>query len=286
MAIANRARSAFLLLPGPTQRAALRALGRRAPWDPDFDHRAPQVRADMAVGPPDFVGIGAQKAGTSWWYTLMLAHPGIYGHDGFHKERHFFDRFHGLAFSADDVTRYHEWFPRPFGSQTGEWTPDYMLYHWVPAPLRQAAPQAKLLVLLRDPVERYRSGLGHHRTRGEVQTPMIATEAFARGLYSEQLSRFEAHFPTQQMLVLQYEACAASPGRHLDETMRFLGLPDGYRPPDLDRRINVTRSRPQAVGGADRRLLTDLYAEDVSRLAARYPHLDIDLWPNFAGLAL
>jgi hypothetical protein len=262
----------------------LRALGKRAPWDPGFDHRAPQVGADLAIGPPDFVGIGAQKAGTSWWYSLMLSHPGIYGHETFHKERHFFDRFHSRAFTADDVTGYHEWFPRPVGRQTGEWTPDYLNYHWVAPLLRRAAPDAKLLVLLRDPVDRYRSGLAHYGNRGEAQTPMIAADAFARGLYAEQLSHFEAVFGDDRILVLQYEACVASPGRQLDRTMRFLGLPDGHRPPDIETRVNATRSNgPGARAAVPRGWLADLYAEDVRRLTARYPHLDLDLWPNFAA---
>ena len=54
----------FLRLPPRLQRAALHALGKRAPWEPGFDHRAPAVAAHLLVGPPDFVGVGVHVGRT------------------------------------------------------------------------------------------------------------------------------------------------------------------------------------------------------------------------------
>ena len=57
--------------------AALHGLGRYAPWEERFDFTPPAPGPAEEVGAPDFVGIGVQKAGTTWWYTLMLSHPDV-----------------------------------------------------------------------------------------------------------------------------------------------------------------------------------------------------------------
>ena len=82
------------------RRRILHGLGRYAPWEPEFDFTPPPLGPGNETGPPDFVGIGVQKAGTTWWYELMLTHPGIFAPAGIHKERHFFDRFGARPMSA------------------------------------------------------------------------------------------------------------------------------------------------------------------------------------------
>src|SRR6266516_2935809 len=151
MGLADQGRDRFLALPPRTRRVVLRAFGRRAPWDPGFDFHAPDCPPGLKTGPPSFVGVGVQKAGTTWWFSLIERHPGVYAHPGFHKERHFFSQFWARDFSDADVAEYHRWFPRPPGMLTGEWTPDYASAHWVAPMLHAAAPEAKLLLMLRDP---------------------------------------------------------------------------------------------------------------------------------------
>ena len=253
------------------------------PWEAGFDHRAPAVEAHLLLGPPDFVGVGVQKAGTTWWYSLISEHPDVYHHDGFHKERHFFGRFCISEFSVDDAREYHRWFPRPPGLLTGEWTPDYLHQHWMAPMLRASAPCAKLLVMLRDPVERFRSGLDHHRQRREPLTPTRVSEAFARGLYGEQLDRLESVFPHEQVLVLQYEACRDDPFRFLGETFQFLGLDDSFVPAAAHRSVNSSKVPPLRLAEPTRDHLTELYKDDLRRLAATHPELDLDRWPSFAG---
>src|SRR5215469_18849054 len=96
-------------------------IGPFAPWELGFSADAPATPPGDSIGPPDFVGIGMQKAGTTWWFDLMTAHPGVHHDDRLHKERHFFARFATDAFGATEIERYHRWFPRPAGTITGEW---------------------------------------------------------------------------------------------------------------------------------------------------------------------
>jgi hypothetical protein len=158
---------AFARLPAPARRSILHALGKYAPWEDGFDPTPPHAQGAEVTGAPDFVGIGVQKSGTTWWYDVICAHPDVYSRDDIHKERHFFGRFATRPFGPAECSLYHDWFPRLPGRLTGEWTPDYIHLPWVPELLAQAAPRTRLLALLRDPVERFRSGLAHQeRDRG------------------------------------------------------------------------------------------------------------------------
>ncbi len=91
---------------------------------------------------------------------------------------------------------------------------------------RAAAPEARLLVLLRDPVERFRSGrtLAENRFTVGSTARAAANAAFNRGLYADQLLRLWRVFPREQVLVLQYELCVADAPGQLARTFDFLGL--------------------------------------------------------------
>ena len=116
-----------------------------------------------------------------------------------------------------------------------------MLDAWTPALLRRAAPEARLLVLLRDPVERFRSGttLAENRFTVGSTARAAANAAFNRGLYADQLLRLWQAFPREQVLVLQYERCVADPRGELARTYAFIGLaPDVPRVVDPAARVN------------------------------------------------
>lgn len=273
---------AFSRLPLPLRQAVLHRLGRFAPWEEGFDLTAPSPPPGQAVGPPDFVGIGAQKAGTSWWYGMISAHPSVHAPAGFHKERHFLSGF-GLAdFGPGEIARYHAWFPRPPGKLTGEWTPDYLFYPWAPELLALAAPAARLVVLVRDPIERLRSGLVHQWRNGVPRHGAAVVEALERGRYAAQLSGWLRRFDRSQLLVLQYERCALEPAAALAETYRFLGVDDGFRPASLVGRVAPTLEEKVELGAEVRGRLVGLLSEDVRRLCAEFPAIDLDLWPAFS----
>ena len=145
-------RAAFRRLSPRTRTALLHRAGYYAPWEEGFDFTPPAVGPGETVGPPDFVGIGVQKGGTSWWYELIADHPGVTARADIHKERHYLSHFGTESFGPSEVERYHRWFPRQAGTITGEWTPDYLAHPWVAELLARAAPDARLLVILRDPV--------------------------------------------------------------------------------------------------------------------------------------
>jgi hypothetical protein len=237
-----------------------------------------------SYGPPDWIGVGVQKSGTSWWHRLICEHPAMIG--TVPKELHFFDQFWQRSFTDDDAALYSQYFPRPLGSWAGEWTPRYLLDYWVPPLIARAAPKAKIVVILRDPIERYRSGLSHEIERGAAPGPRLAQETMARGLYHRQLSGLRRCIPDRQILVLQYERCRLDPLTELRRTYEFLGFdqPD-FRPSSLGRTINPSRSVKAELSADARTQLVAAYEPDIVDLIALYPEIDVSLWPNFLHLA-
>jgi hypothetical protein len=114
----------------------------------------PSSAPNWRTGPPDFVGVGVLKAGATWSYSLVAAHPSVVSAPK--TELHSSGTWREPC-GAQEVDRYHSYFPRRQAGIRGEWTPRYISDFWAP-PLRgSAAARAKILV--RDLVQRYASGL-------------------------------------------------------------------------------------------------------------------------------
>jgi hypothetical protein len=237
------------------------------------------------AGPPGFVGVGAPRCGTSWWFRVVTTHPDVSHIRGVHpKEVHYFlgRRDHEIL-SSEEIAGYHRYFPRsPEAPLVGEWTPDYMYSPAMPGQLRQAAPEARLLVLLRDPVDRFMSGFTRGRrlaAKGGIEgaEDEIAARNTERGMYFEPVARLLDTFGRDRVLVLQYERCRADYPSELRRTHEFLGLdPDrGFAPPRRE-------PRERSLADDERGRLAELYAPDVRRLSELLPDLDIALWPNMA----
>ena len=272
---------AFRNLPPNARTVLLHARGHYAPWEAGFDFTPPAPGPGEVIGPPEFVGVGVQKAGTSWWYELISEHPGVFDRPDILKERHFFTRFCVEPFGPADIHHYHQWFPRRAHTITGEWTPDYFADPWVAPLLAEAAPEAKILVLVRDPIDRFRSGLTFRRRMGAPNTSVTVADAVRQGFYARWLKRLYECYPPEQVLVQQYEQCRADPEGQLDLTYDFLGL-DPFRPPDVRREVNVSGGRKVELDPEAEARLVALYRDDVAELAGLVPSLDLSLWPRFA----
>jgi Sulfotransferase domain len=262
---------------------ALRRRLRGGVWPPYLPASVPVAPSGWVVAPPDFVGVGAQKAGTTWWYALLTSHPAVHTPPGRRKELHYFDRFWDQPFLAHDAARYHSFFPRPVGGTAGEWTPRYMVDFWTPALLRQAAPDAKVLVMLRDPFDRFCSGVAHelaHRAPHHAIVPELGVEKSA---YGRQLHCILDHFDRDAVLVLQYERCRLDPRRELRRTLELIGL-DDFEPPPALLEHDTDATRRYEPGADVRDAFVATLADDLARLIADFPEIDPALWPSCARL--
>ena len=237
-------------------------------------------------GPPDFIGMGTQRSGTTWWQRLLKRHPAIKTPLNRKKEQHFFDKFGKRPMQPSDIAHYHELFPRGPGELSGEWTPRYMRDIWGPRVVAQAAPDAKVLIMFRDPVERYRSGVLHQGQRTPYRdAAWLATDAIERGRYALQLRRVYDYFDEDQVLVLQYEQCRVDPFEQYRRTLDFIGAP-WHEPKEPTRtRGTAQKSHKEPIWDDLRYAITRELEAEVSELAELVPGLDVSLWPNFAHLA-
>ena len=197
---------------------------------------------------PGFLILGAQKAGTTALYAYLRWHPGVTGPAW--KEVSYFDRHYSRG-----VHWYRGHFPlRPGDRLVGEASPGYLFHPLSPERVRATVPDAKLIALLRDPVDRALSHYHHEvalgrepltfeeaieagpeRTRGEeerlAREPGYFSHAWwdytylARGRYAEQLERWLAVFPPEQLLVVASDELAAEPGETYARVLEFLGAP-------------------------------------------------------------
>lgn len=247
----------------------------------------PEVPPGWSTGPPDFVGVGAQRAGTTWWYRGLEQHDRVVRPPGRRKELHFFNRFWRGEVPDDLTEQYARLFPRPEGAITGEWTPRYMHDFWSLRLLAEAAPQARVLVILRDPVERWRSGTARAvrlaEEAGEPIRLVQLSDAVWRGFYFEQLRRLFDLFPRERVLVLQFERCRDEPAAQMTRTCEFLGIEPFAELPAKMTAERDPKAKPP-LPEAMRDELVALLADDVRRTAELCPEIDPERWPNFRGL--
>ncbi|HYQ85219.1 MAG TPA: sulfotransferase, partial [Rubrobacter sp.] len=191
---------------------------------------------------PDFVVLGTQKGGTSFFYRLLTEHPLVRG--AAVKELHFFDKKF-----AEGVGWYRRCFSegeRVDGQRTitGEASPSYLFDPRVPERMALTVPEARLIALLRNPVDRAYSHYQMEVRRGrEVRSFEVATEEevtsievgenavdvryayLTRGLYAEQLERFSSFANRDRLLVVKSENLFTRRLEVLKRVSTFLGLP-------------------------------------------------------------
>jgi hypothetical protein len=226
---------------------------------------------------PDFLILGAQKAGTTALFSYLRKHPQVTGPAW--KEVSYFDRYY-----ARGARWYRGQFPVARGKIVGEASPSYLLHPLAPERVRAVVPDARLIALLRDPVDRAYSHYQHEvalgreplsfedalaaeeeRLAGEVERmtaePAYFSDAwwnytyFARGLYAEQLERWYAVFPRERLLVVPTEDLAERPDETYARIVEFVG------------------ARPHRLAEYPRvfeRVYEPMYAETRVALAERY----------------
>lgn len=247
--------------------------------------------------------IGAMKAATTALYRWMTSHPQVMA--GRRKEHHYFDQPAGpIAGVGDPFASYRLGFPaRPAmwvrrlrsGAPvvTGEATPAYLFHEKVPARMADVLPAAKLIVVLREPVDR---AFSHHAMMlksGAEDLP--AAEAFAaeedrlrksrellarghqperaywthsyleRGYYAGQLERWLGFYPRSQMLILSYEELAADPWSAYAQCLRFIGVDPAAAPRPEFVAHNAGRRDPPDPNLVE--ALRDRFVESNRRLA-------------------
>ncbi len=249
---------------------------------------------------PAFIGVGAAKSGTTWWFDLICSHPEVVRPQGEIKQASFFNRFRD-EIPEQELEAYRALFHAEDGKVSGEWTPSYMYDKHSIDLIARYFPGAKLIVLLRNPIDRFVSGLNWHLvSSGPIKVESLEEylasdychwwphnygDALARSLYWYQLQRIAQLFDRDQVLVLQMEKCMADTTSELKRTYKFLELNDDYLPQSVDIKAknNVSRYVHRALEDPQQRAcLARLLWDDTLKLARDWPEIDISYWPDFA----
>jgi hypothetical protein len=230
-----------------------------------------------------FLIAGVQKGGTTALHDYLTDYPDVAL--GEPKEVHFFDD-ERIDWRAPDYGAYHAHFPPADGRPCGEATPIYL--YWPNALERIAAynPAMRLVVTLRDPVERAWSHWRMEYARGAEREPFgwcvregrhrqFDGEPWGfhrefsyveRGFYGEQLERLFGLFPREQVLVIRAEDLRRDPAPVLDQVRRFLGLAEAPAPAARTVHVAQDIDYGSELRPADVAHLRGLFAHDQARL--------------------
>lgn len=228
---------------------------------------------------PNFLVIGAAKAGTTSLYRYLRAHPQVFmpatkelnffvENDGWRKGRSWYERHFQAAGNAIAV---------------GEASPNYTkhpLFAGVPGRIAQLIPQARLIYLVRHPIERFRSGYLDEVRRGRQPNPIQAALAtnpsiLAASSYAMQIEQYLEHFRREQLLVITSEELKERRVATLARVHAFLGVDHVVAPTlaqefnrmDGQRMLRPTAGRLRRLPGV--RAAARLAPERVRRLGTR-----------------
>ena len=224
-----------------TKAAAKRPLS--IPFELAFHIRQRQVRAL-----PDALIIGGQKCGTSSIYNYLLQHPQIAGvikrpnpRTGrwVAKEVHYLNQRGANKQPARWYRAHFDY--RKAGIINLEATPDYLTSAEAPIGALELIPQAKFIVVLRNPVDRAFSAYQHMLREGVVQESFAAHierrlseqqkieftgwDVLKKGRYAEGLERWFTNFSRSQFHIIDFRELVSEPSETVAGIINFLGLP-------------------------------------------------------------
>ena len=227
-----------------------------------------------------FLGIGAQKAGTTWLYEMLRQHPDLSFPAG--KEVHFWDanRQRGL-----------DWYRAQFAGddrrKAGEITPAYAI---LPVEtieeIHRFDPTLRLIYIIRDPIRRAWSSALMALGRAEMQLEEASDQWFIdhflsagsmkRGDYEQCLRNWRRVFDAERLLVLRYDMVRENPLGLLRACCAHLRVDEGWfqRVPPEGLRERVFGGNGQPIRPSLLPVLKEIYHPKVKSLGA---YLDADL---------
>lgn len=221
---------------------------------------------------PHFLIIGAAKAGTTSLDRYLRAHPQVYRRKG---EIHYFDEH-----SERSTLWYRSNFGFAFSSKLScDKIPNYLLLPGAAQRLAQLSPNAKLIILVRNPIDRAYSHYQHHQRsktpnyvsfeeviKPELQKPTIVPKSLpvsyeiiryrsylARGYYAVQIQMWLDYFQKEQMFIIKSEIFFKNPAEVTAEVCHFLGI--------YDQILQQIEYRPRNVGGYQSEIASDIYQQ-------------------------
>ncbi len=201
---------------------------------------------ENGVMKPHFIGIGFQKCATAWLFASLKEHPEIemaVAESG-NKNLFFFDHFFDHGF---------EWYEKHFeafskNSIAGEFSTSYAYSADVPKRVYNYAPDSKLIVSLRNPIDRTLSNHKHELAKNRVTGPNRKLENalknnplyYIQSMYHTHLANWLAYFPKEQIHIVLVEDIKEKPKQVLKGLYEFLGVNPGFIPSYTNNKVHRT----------------------------------------------
>ncbi len=188
------------------------------------------------------IGLGVQKSASTWLYRMLGEHPEIFVSTT--KEIDFFSYYYDRGW---------QWYGAHFSAcfeerVIAEVSPSYFHDALAPERMKRHIPDAKLVVMLRDPIERAYSNFLHDVRLGFVSGENLTFDAWLKnnpmyveqGLYGKHLQRWLEYFPLESILIIFQDDVQKDPVKVSSELYRFLGVDDNYISLTLNQRDNTS----------------------------------------------
>jgi len=237
---------------------------------------------DRILKPPDFIGIGCMKAGSSWVWKQLKMHPqvGVPRRRGRTvKEMHFIDRLHM------SLPEYLVKFGRLKTHKCGEYTPNYICTPYAPAFVKTYFPNAKLFTIFRNPADRAFSHYKDHLYYNKIPPEISFLQAFnedypkkelkyfsvkSKGMYANQLEIWLKYFDRDQLKVMFYDDLLSDPVKFIQEIYEHCELEKNYVPPKYAKKVVKRYNKAydsMTFNAKDREFVVDFYKEQVRKLS-------------------
>jgi hypothetical protein len=202
---------------------------------------------------PDFLYVGTSKAGSTWIYNVLATHQDVFIAPG--KGTYFFDQHfeRGIGWYREQFERADD------GMTVGEISHSYLSSPQAAGRIADWLPEVKLIVCLREPVERafsaYLDSVKNGRFTGSFEAALESNPSLLdRGAYAQHLDRYLSRFPRQQLHICLFDDLKSVPQRFADELCDFLALEHRQlKPSDRQKMMPAAKPRSPVVTGIVKR---------------------------------
>jgi hypothetical protein len=193
----------------------------------------------------DLFHIGPQKSATTWVYRCLSEHEEV-----------FVPRTNTIHYYDMKYHKGREWYEAFFeqarrGQVRLDSTMTYIRSPWAPRRIAEEHPDAKIMLCLRNPIDRAFSHYWHEKKKGSINFDFsevlenydLYSSWIEPGLCAEHLERYLEYFDREQLLCLRFETLKADQRAFLRQIYHFAGIDDTVRPSWLDRKSNEAEGR-------------------------------------------
>jgi len=194
---------------------------------------------------PDFAVAGTQKCATTWLYRCLKDHPDIlvpdtdsvgYFNMNYHKGESWYRDFFS-EYEGEDIV--------------GEESPGYIRDMSAPERIADTIPNAKLIFMVRNPVDRAFSHYWHQKSTSKInfefeevfQNYDLYPNWVSPGFYYRNIQRFEEYFPRENMKIMFFSDLVEDDEDFIKEAYSFIGADPSHTPAFLNEKVNESRSR-------------------------------------------